>query len=172
MDAELLDARRAAAERDGWKVEDVDQYGWSLIDPEGKIAANVGHVASWSMPIETAWEQLIGFVTGEEPQTHMCMQEGCTCLDVTECYLPESDFGKPDEFFCAAHARENGYCVSCGVFSAGIESFEVSRTGLCEHCEDELRCELGEYDDDEYDDSMDFGWYDDAGYPRFPSSAI
>jgi hypothetical protein len=42
--------------------------------------------------------------------------------------------------YCFEHAAENGFCYSCGIFCAGIESFDFGEyRGLCDICADEVR---------------------------------
>ena len=69
-----------------------------------------------------------------------CTREGLLCIplgDTTPC-----------EFYCVEHAFHEGYCYACGGFFAGIESFEFSRSGLCDECQDEL-------DEDVWDENFD-----------------
>lgn len=58
--------RRAVAEWQGWKVENVDQYGWCLLDTGGKIRASLGHVASTSISVDLAWDVLINMSSDED----------------------------------------------------------------------------------------------------------
>jgi len=84
-------------------------------------------------------------------QHPVCTNEGIPCLlhwwDKT-----------PEEFFCWEHAFQHGYCRSCGVFWAGIESFDFGSGGLCEQCRDQIRAETGE---DLDEDDFDYGYADD-----------
>jgi hypothetical protein len=78
---------------------------------------------------------------------YVCERDGCQ--------LPADAYSLPDEdepsYYCGGHARQEGFCVGCGHFCAGIESFDFSRSGLCDQCEDEL----GDDDDDDEEDWMD-----------------
>lgn len=87
-----------------------------------------------------------------------CAEEGCWSKGL-DCYLPDGKAGVPDEYVCGEHAHKAGCCRSCGNFHAGIESFDFGRSGLCESCEDQWKCDMGEYDEtDEYQ----CGPWDDA----------
>lgn len=55
----------------------------------------------------------------------------------------------PDDWYCHKHAHSAGYCWSCGQFWGGIESFEFRANGLCDHCDDMFKTDMGEYDEDE-----------------------
>lgn len=84
-----------------------------------------------------------------------CEHEGCTETGIP-CYLNWID-EEPNGWYCPDHAHENGFCPGCGLFSAGIESFDFSQSGLCENCQDELESEMYEPDEyDEYDDEYDY----------------
>ncbi len=62
---------------------------------------------------------------------------------------------------CYKHALKSGFCLGCGGFWAGVESFDFSKVkGYCSDCVDELEDELGigecygdydYYDDYEHD---------------------
>lgn len=81
-----------------------------------------------------------------------CAEAGCWRKGM-DCYLPDGVPGVPDEWVCWEHAHKAGYCRSCGCFNGGIESFDFGRSGLCESCEDQWKCDMGEYDErDEYQD--------------------
>lgn len=89
---------------------------------------------------------------------HRCAEDGCWHKGM-DCYLPDGKPGVADEYVCWEHAHKAGYCRSCGCFNAGIESFDFGRSGLCESCEDQWKCDTGEYDEpDEYQ----CGPWDDA----------
>lgn len=63
-----------------------------------------------------------------------------------------SDGDPDDEYICPDCIKDSGFCMSCGVFSAGIESFDFSdMPGYCENCRDEIRSDFGE-DEPENDD--------------------
>lgn len=61
----------------------------------------------------------------------LCQHEGCTRLGED---LDIDDNG-PHFFYCLEHMRDAGWCPGCYRFSAGIESFEFSRSGYCDECE-------------------------------------
>jgi hypothetical protein len=76
-----------------------------------------------------------------------CEHEGCD-REGDPCYMepwdsePEGD--GPNGHFCAEHAFEAGFCMSCRLFFSGIESFDFGN-GLCDNCRNE-------FDDDFYQD--------------------
>lgn len=80
----------------------------------------------------------------------ICGFPGCRDFG-NPCWLPDDIYSRPSEHFCAAHMYDQGYCVGCGQFWAGIESFDFSRTGLCDNCEWSERLD---------DDHSDY-WEDD-----------
>lgn len=45
---------------------------------------------------------------------------------------------------------DGSYCLSCGCFCSGIESFDFIHPGYCDNCWDEIEAETWR-DDDEYD---------------------
>jgi hypothetical protein len=94
-----------------------------------------------------------------------CSYPGCWKRG-SECYLPDNyDWDRPSEYMCDDH-KGLFYCLSCGQFWAGIESFDFIHPGYCDNCWDEIRYD---YDDD-YDDVRDYDdeVYDDWGFdPTF-----
>lgn len=91
-----------------------------------------------------------------------CNEEGCTREGDCPCWSPHTDRNaEPDYEYCWEHARNAGFCPSCGNFWAGVESFDfhLNGTDVCENCYDE-------YDyDDAYDDDDNYGdeyteWFD------------
>ncbi len=90
-------------------------------------------------------------------QHHKCMVRGCRGFG-RECYL-EIWRERPDEVLCWDHARDGGYCPGCGLFWAGVESFDFSRSGLCEQCR--IQREADDYD---YEQNWDEGDFEGRGY--------
>lgn len=86
-----------------------------------------------------------------------CFQPGMACDPPTT--DPDAPPEYPD-FFCADHARANGYCPVCGQFWGGISTFEA--WGLCDHCRDELRDDSDEgLGDDDWGGDLDpYGDYE------------
>ena len=80
------------------------------------------------------------------PNGKRCKHEGNPCW--LEGWNPEKG---PDDYYCSKHAFEVGYCPGCGLFWGGVESFEFSDHHLCDNCEDELRAEMEEDEDEEMD---------------------
>jgi hypothetical protein len=78
--------------------------------------------------------------------------ELCRSRYVIECRLHPQD--KADRYLCFECAERKGFCVGCGIFSAGVESFEFGRyRAYCENCQDELRAEdFDDHDPEYYDD--------------------
>lgn len=85
----------------------------------------------------------------EHPQT--CNEEGCANEGMA-CYYSHLH-EEPDGWYCGKHAHDAGFCPGCGLFWAGIESFDFSRTGYCENCDDAFEAEFG--DDEDYGDDWD-----------------
>lgn len=83
----------------------------------------------------------------------MCQHPGCQNAAI-QCSIPggfDHDTGKDYddsyEYHCVEHARDAGFCCCCGAFIAGSRDF----SDLCENCEDELKAdERDPEDDDEY----------------------
>lgn len=72
-----------------------------------------------------------------------------------ECRQRGDEFAYPDGetvWYCEEHARRAGFCVGCGGFWGGVESFEFSRyPGYCEECSwefDRMAAWSDEPDDD------------------------
>jgi len=66
------------------------------------------------------------------------------------------------ELFCYEHAGEMGFCLWCGNFYGGVESFEFNNPGkICDNCrcwtcgqpDDFCQCSGSEYD---YEDMSDY----------------
>jgi hypothetical protein len=87
--------------------------------------------------------------------------EKCGYTDSLKCYIdmpwgdPEPE---PDEILCGKHAAEAGYCCCCGMFCAGLDSFEFRHPGYCDNCYDEVRSNFDDDDDDEDWDDLDYNW--------------
>ena len=96
-----------------------------------------------------------------KPAAYTCQSDGCTKPAEYEFEYPrwgEDDDGST-ELLCYDHAKESGFCLGCGHFSAGTEDFDFSEIeGYCGQCVEELRYESGEYDDE--DDWDDYDGYD------------
>ena len=73
-----------------------------------------------------------------------CKQENCTDTSTIECRMID---GLIDGQYCRHHAQLNGFCFWCGDFAAGTEAFDFIVPGLCEPCQEGLRAE--EWDDEE-----------------------
>jgi hypothetical protein len=81
-----------------------------------------------------------------------CQHEGChETENLVPCYLPDTDTaGEPDDYFCAEHCHDAGYCFMCGGFFAGICDFDFSKDGMCETC----RSESDSDDDSDWDEAF------------------
>ena len=91
-----------------------------------------------------------------------CWQPGCHNKGIKCIISAGLTDSREDEKqrYCSEHASENGFCYSCGLFCAGIESFDFGQyLGLCDNCADEAR-----YNDswDDYEEEMD------TDYMRYP----
>lgn len=79
-----------------------------------------------------------------------CQHEGCTNQGIP-CFL--FCWNKiPDDYICPEHAAQYGYCVCCGQFWGGIESFEMRRSGLCDQCNDQAIADFNDHALDEDED--------------------
>lgn len=94
----------------------------------------------------------------EHPQT--CDHEGCQALGIP-CYYDWTN-EVPDGWYCHEHAHDAGFCPGCGLFNAGFESFDFSKTGYCESCQEEIESEFDDDLDDEVDDYDDDEFYADS----------
>lgn len=88
------------------------------------------------------------FVSWLKLKLHRCSHDGCWRRG-TECFLPDNENGKPDDYACVDHAHIMGYCRMCGQFWGGIESFDFRPSGLCDHCHDQMRSDSDEYLEDD-----------------------
>jgi len=78
------------------------------------------------------------------------------------CYLAAYS-EQPDEYLCREHITIGGFCAGCGIFCAGIESFDFGNfPGWCDNCALELR--------DQWEEEKDDG--DDYGYDYWEEAAI
>lgn len=81
-----------------------------------------------------------------------CQRDGCHA-DASIYTAYNSDTNQEDRLtLCTEHAVELGFCAGCGYMVAGIEEhiFSMASLGLCAECMDELRAEMGEFDEDDY----------------------
>jgi hypothetical protein len=90
-----------------------------------------------------------------------CEHEDCTIQTGQSCYMRWTDM-EPESWYCAPHAQENGFCINCGLFSAGTEDFDFSPVGLCGSCNQMLEDEFGDaFEDDELQDDDYDPMYDE-----------
>lgn len=84
-----------------------------------------------------------------------CQHEGCTSEDVCDWTIQGYD-PEPVFIFCAEHAAEFGFCLSCGAFIGGTEDvFLTGEDGLCFDCFIKVEREMNRAfnsDDGDYDD--------------------
>ena len=75
-----------------------------------------------------------------------CWQPGCPSTDTIKCqahYLDDDGEWHTDKSrYCHDHAKDNGFCSCCGIFSAGVESYDFIHPGLCDNCYDEIQAEM------------------------------
>jgi hypothetical protein len=86
-----------------------------------------------------------------------CTEDGCE-QEAISCYLNDDE--DTVEFFCPSHAKQHGYCMGCGNFCAGIESFDFAKpAGFCDHCrndieesieDEEISVELSEFEQEDF----------------------
>jgi len=80
---------------------------------------------------------------------HICQHDGCWERHTITCQLQHPARQTPDYYYyCAKHIQDGGFCLGCGAFCAGIESFDFSPVGLCDSCRAEL--------DDDWSDAEDY----------------
>lgn len=53
----------------------------------------------------------------------------------------------PDERLCRDCAAKAGFCRCCGEFWGGIDSFEFTHPGICDHCADDIRQDMEDESD-------------------------
>lgn len=95
-----------------------------------------------------------------------CNEEGCTAPpeQVFACFLsPPNEGDEPEADYCVEHAINNGFCGGCGLFCAGLDSFDFGRDGgryrgFCPTCQDEMETDDQVDEIDENDDMPD-EWY-------------
>lgn len=92
-----------------------------------------------------------------------CDHEGCRETSTIDCRIYHGKGEETRENLCWQHAIDAGYCPGCGNFWAGTEYFDFNLGGahMCQDCTDTFKYELGEYDDEEFDDWGDFHDFDD-----------
>lgn len=93
-----------------------------------------------------------------------CQHPECTIEDATACFYTDNETQQPNYYYCSNHAAEHGFCYMCGQFWSGVERFDFATAwggteGLCENCDEQVRSDLGEYDDDDDDFEDHFGYY-------------
>jgi len=76
--------------------------------------------------------------------TDLCDEDGCE-KEGCECTLPDGTLGGR---YCTTHAFRNGFCKGCGMFWAGIESFDFG-SGYCDNCRTDW--DEPEWDEDDSD---------------------
>ena len=83
-----------------------------------------------------------------------CEEEGCCEADTIKCIVwhPEdqNEWTEDVFYYCGDHAEDNGFCVGCGTFSAGLESFDFIHPGLCDNCYDEVKSDEVETTAEDY----------------------
>lgn len=80
---------------------------------------------------------------------------------ITDCYLPVQD--GVYERLCPVCLKEDGsYCLVCGQYCSGIESFDFIHPGYCDNCWDEIRSDCDD-EDDEFEE--DENYYGDDDHP-------
>lgn len=100
------------------------------------------------------------------PDGTRCTEQGKPCWlpGWTGQEAPEDE--GPYEYLCSKHMFQGGYCPGCGVFWAGIESFEFSPLQLCDDCTDEMEAELAQEEEtySTYPFDSEDDWHEDDDY--------
>lgn len=82
--------------------------------------------------------------------------ESCGYDDSLKCYIDvpinQDEENTPAQILCGKHAAENGYCCCCGLYSAGITSFDFHHPGYCDNCYDQVVSDCGEYNREDEDE--------------------
>lgn len=83
-----------------------------------------------------------------------CTGCGINTDGLTTCYIN----GEVTENLCPdCMVKDGNYCLGCGNFCAGTESFDFSEIeGYCELCVDEINSNSAEDDNEDEEDSDDF----------------
>jgi hypothetical protein len=89
-----------------------------------------------------------------------CAEPGCTAEHAIACEEPrdwmeaavDAALDEPTvTYYCPDHAEQNGFCRGCGVFAAGIETYDFGRyPGYCDNCQDQI-----EHDNYDHTDPCD-----------------
>jgi hypothetical protein len=80
-----------------------------------------------------------------------CNQEAIECVVHDETgYLDGKDL---ISYYCPEHAYEMGFCVGCGQFCCGIDSFDFPEAygnikGYCDNCSDQIKADVDDGIDD------------------------
>lgn len=88
-------------------------------------------------------------------QTKKCDECGKESQHITECTYPIND---DITNLCPQCLKEDGsFCLSCGMFCAGMTNFDFIHPGYCDTCWDEIEVADWDNDDEEYPDgSLDY----------------
>ena len=127
-------------------------------DPADLVTRLLPRLAEMSQLLEDfgiAAERLheaFGLLCDELVHGARCEEPDCKGSAIL-CKLPEAESIRA---LCPDHAVEQGYCRSCGEFWAGIESFDLRASGLCDHCHDELCADFDDRPD--YDEESPYGY--------------
>lgn len=83
----------------------------------------------------------------------ICDECGKESQYITECTYPINDEA-PN--LCPDCLKKDGsFCLSCGMFCSGLESFDFIHPGYCDNCWDEIESDdwgVGGYDSDDIGD--------------------
>jgi hypothetical protein len=98
-----------------------------------------------------------------------CAEPGCTAEHAIACEEPrdwmeaavDAALDEPAvTYYCPDHAEQNGFCRGCGLFCAGIETYDFGRgrngpAGFCEHCQDQIEDDMAdEAESDDWEDPL------------------
>lgn len=59
--------------------------------------------------------------------------------------------------------KDGSFCYGCGMFCAGMESFDFAHPGYCDNCWDSIQSDFGDLDED-YSDPCSDPYYDPMFY--------
>lgn len=131
-------------------------YALDLMKKSSKLRAFVKEcekkeVVRFIFPMEMLGTAFFGIIQLFFP--NCCQHKGCNNEPMKcECWDETSSTGYSYEYYCGFHASEYGYCPACGTFIAGIKD----QATFCDNCHSELQ----QYDHDEFEESLDFGFFD------------
>lgn len=146
-------------ESGGMSLQEMAQYYYENRRSEGKphdaAVEATRHFLAAMGEEQARIERVLGGITTVPPADPPCDQRGCPNAG-QPCWLSDDDVETPSFHYCWDHMAEQGFCVGCGRFWAGIERFDFNPRGLCENCD----ADAGGDEEEVGDDDMGFLWDD------------